>query len=174
MSFDWGESALTPWLLMGGVCLIVYLVVEAINWSFRRLTPGFNQSVATIRASFDCMSKPHLTVICVAWIVPLVFFPKEGDDFPSMGVATYRYHTESDYYGRSVSVVSSYAPIIVMPFHEGPAQFFVPTNIYKKDDDFRDSYEINPHWRYWLMWVFGAVIVTLYLQREVIPLRARI
>lgn len=78
-------------------------------------------------------------LILSAWLVPLLAFPVCDTWWtPPVRFAHY--------------VDTCYAPVVFLA--KAPAaEFFV---------QHQDIYTLSPHWRYWLYWVAGAMVLTVY------------
>lgn len=94
----------------------------------------------------------------IAWLAPLLLFPISPGGSYSVGGASYIIKGDG-YTGSRSYFFSAYGPIWTPIAFGDYAQLFLPTQD-------RQSYFMNPHWRYWLYWAGGAVMLTLYLQSQ--------
>lgn len=113
-------------------------------------------------------------LIWITWLIPLLLFPTYGekgmDSFT--GVSYYGGHggKRADWEPDDPIVeVVRYAPVF-MSLSEGnrPAKMFLPT-----EGSFTSrSHILNPHWRYWFMWIGAAIVITIIIgrRRERVPL----
>lgn len=91
-------------------------------------------------------------VLMLAWLAPFLAFP-------SNNTSGYLYADFGNVSHPSLfKDGSAYAPFPVMLQKTRPASFFIPT----KDR----AMILNPHWRYWIYWVVGAMVLTVYAGRR--------
>ena len=106
--------------------------------------------------------KSFFRVILVsAWILPVLAFPSEQDglyphhrignfSLSRMGSGYWKDYRQSYYSG-------CFTPVPLCFAYAKPADFFVQSG---------STYELGPHWKYWIIWIGLAIGFTAYIQRK--------
>ena len=93
----------------------------------------------------------RITLVTFAWILPVMAFPSEP-------YGLYPHHRFADLSLRYYSGCFTPAPLCFA--YASPADFFISTGT---------SYALGPHWKYWLIWVGLAIVLTSYTLRRIQP-----